>query len=66
MTDDIRFHLKTGEHGYLSNFCPLPRPLNLDGKEWPTSEHYFQAQQFADTDPAHAEAIRFPRAILDR
>ena len=55
---EIRFHLKTDEYGFLSNFFPLPRPLLLDGQEWPTSEHYFQAQQFVETDPEHAQAIR--------
>jgi hypothetical protein len=29
--NEIRFHLKTGEHGFLANFYPLPRPLVLDG-----------------------------------
>jgi ribA/ribD-fused uncharacterized protein len=55
---EIRFHLKGDEHGYLSNFFPLPHGLELDGLVWPTSEHYFQAQKFVDTDPEHAEAIR--------
>lgn len=59
--NEIQFHLKTGEHGYLSNFFSLPRPLLLEGKEWPTSEHYFQAQQFINTDPDHAEAIRLTK-----
>ena len=29
----------------------------LDGKEWPTVEHYFQAAKFAD-HPAYVEKIR--------
>lgn len=53
---EIRFHIKTGEFGWLSNFAPYP--ISLDAKEWPTSEHYYQAQKFAETDPAHAEALR--------
>ena len=59
--NEIRFHLKTAEHGYLSNFWALPRPLLLDGKEWPTTEHYFQAQKFIETDPDHGEAIRLTK-----
>ena len=55
---DILFHLKTREHGYLSNFYAPPRPILLDGKEWATSEHYYQAQKFVTIDPAWAEAIR--------
>src|SRR5207253_56250 len=38
----------------FSNFAPYP--IELDGKRWPTSEHYFQAQKFAD--PQHQESIR--------
>lgn len=51
----IRFHLKSGEHGWLSNFAPYP--ITLEGVEWPTSEHYYQAAKFTG-DPAWAEAIR--------
>lgn len=62
---EIRFHLKRDEHGYLSNFFPLPRPILIDGEAWPTSEHYYQAQKFVTTDPAHAEAIRTTRNPFD-
>ncbi len=65
MTNEIRFHLKTDEHGFLANFFPLPQPMLLDGKEWLTSEHYFQAQKFVTTDPAYAEAIRTARRPYD-
>ncbi|MBW6099577.1 DUF1768 domain-containing protein [Escherichia coli] len=30
----------------FSNFAA--RPIKVDGKTWPTSEHYFQAQKFLD------------------
>ena len=62
---EIRFHLKTEEHGYLANFFPLPQRISLDGTEWPTSEHYYQAQKFVATDPAHAEAIRTTQRPYD-
>ena len=32
-------------------------PIEMDGKTWPTTEHYFQAQKFP-TRPEHQEAIR--------
>jgi ribA/ribD-fused uncharacterized protein len=50
----INFYSVGDEHGYLSNFAEYP--IQLDGKRWPTSEHYFQAQKFADGK--HREAIR--------
>ncbi|MDE3229102.1 MAG: NADAR family protein [Chloroflexota bacterium] len=50
----ITFASPRGEHGYLSNFYPAP--FTLKGVEWPTVEHYFQAQKFAGTP--HEEAIR--------
>ena len=38
----------------FSNF--YLRDLEIDGKVWPSSEHYFQAMKF--TDPAKVEEIR--------
>ena len=51
----IRFY-RTSEtpYGCFSNFSA--HPLMLDGVRWPTSEHYFQAQKFADT--LYVEDIR--------
>ena len=40
----------------LSNF--RPSPLVLDGHEWGSVNHYFQAAKFAGTDDAWKEAIR--------
>ncbi|MDB5299381.1 MAG: hypothetical protein JWO87_1044 [Phycisphaerales bacterium] len=54
MADVIRFYSVADEYGCFSNFAPYP--IRLDGKLWPTSEHYFQAQKF--NDPPHREAIR--------
>jgi ribA/ribD-fused uncharacterized protein len=41
---------------HLSNFSR--HKVQVDGKIWPSSEHYFQAAKFFKTDPEWAEAIR--------
>jgi ribA/ribD-fused uncharacterized protein len=45
-------------YGCFSNFAPYG--FLLDGKWWPTSEHYFQAQKFAGTP--YEERIRKARS----
>lgn len=50
----IYFYSTTGPYGCFSNFSR--HSFSLDGKRWPTSEHYFQAQKFAGTE--YAEKIR--------
>jgi ribA/ribD-fused uncharacterized protein len=50
----ICFYSTKDTYGEFSNFAKCP--FVLDGKEWPTSEHYFQAQKF--TDAAYRERIR--------
>src|ERR1044072_416352 len=50
----ILFYRLNEPYGEFSNFSP--HPIKLKGKMWPTSEHYFQAQKFADTE--HEDAIR--------
>ncbi len=47
MPQTIRFYSVGAEYGELSNFALYP--ITLKGKRWPTSEHYFQAQKFADS-----------------
>src|SRR4051794_26129769 len=54
MSQAINFYHVSDEYGCFSNFSP--HPIELDGKRWPTSEHYFQAQKFEDAQ--HREAIR--------
>jgi len=46
--------------GEFSNLAPYP--IELKGKIWPTSEHYFQAQKFAGTD--HEEAVRLAKSPM--
>jgi len=50
----IRFYRQNDPYGYMSNFSS--HPVELDGRSWPTTEHYFQAQKFAGTP--HEETIR--------
>ena len=43
----IYFYGAQNAYGCFSNFSP--HPIEIDGKLWPTTEHYFQAQKFAGT-----------------
>ena len=43
----ILFNGSRGAHGFLSNFSS--HPIELEGKTWPTVEHYFQAKKFEGT-----------------
>ncbi len=54
MPNIINFYRVSDDYGCFSNFAPYP--IQMDGKQWPTSEHYFQAQKFEDCE--HQEAIR--------
>lgn len=44
----ILFYRTTEPYGAFSNFSK--HPIELDGRTWPTTEHYFQAQKFLGTD----------------
>lgn len=50
----IEFYRPADPWGELSNFHPAP--IELDGRRWPTTEHYFQAAKFPGSP--HAELIR--------
>ena len=43
----ICFYRVNDAYGCFSNFAPYP--IVIDGKRWPTSEHFFQGQKFAGT-----------------
>ena len=61
---DIKFYNQYERYYEFTNFSSYP--IKLDGKEWPTTEHYFQAQKFIGTP--YAEAIRkqrYPRGAFD-
>jgi len=51
----IEFSSKSNTHQELSNFYPAP--FLLEGRVWPSAEHYFQAQKFP-TDLVLQERIR--------
>jgi GTP cyclohydrolase II len=51
---EIRFYHSDQPWGFLSNFSR--HPILLDGRIWPTVEHFYQAKKFAGT--ADEEAIR--------
>ena len=66
MPDQIKFY-SSGEipFGAFSNFLKK-HPIIVNDKEWPSSEHYYQAMKF--TDKNVQEAIRFlktPREAAD-
>ena len=50
----IWFYYHHDPYGEFCNFYPAP--VHIDGKEWATSEHYYQAQKFLDHELA--ERIR--------
>lgn len=52
--DRIEFYREEDAYGCFSNFSP--HPIELDGRVWPTTEHYFQAQKYPGTPKE--EAIR--------
>lgn len=54
MPSQILFYSVGDEYGEFSNFAPYP--ISLDGRRWPTAEHYFQAQKVLD--PKLREQVR--------
>src|SRR5688572_13296441 len=50
----VKFYRQGEAFGEFSNFAAFP--VRLKGVEWPTTEHYFQAQKFAGTP--HEEDVR--------
>ena len=48
MSEIIHFYSTGDEYGCFSNFAAYP--IELSGNRWPTSEHYFQAQKFEESE----------------
>lgn len=57
----IYFYKTNDQYGYLSNFAPYC--FWLDGKFWATSEHYFQAHKFYDSE--YAEKVRLSNSPME-
>jgi ribA/ribD-fused uncharacterized protein len=59
--ETIEFNSKSASYSELSNFhCS---PFMLEGKMWPTVEHYFQAQKFP-ADPVLQERVCSAKSAL--
>lgn len=58
---EIKFYSSRAEFGEFSNFWLAP--IELDGKTWKSSEHYYQAQKFAGTK--HETAVRKASSPMD-
>ena len=52
--DEIKFYNRDEPYYEFTNFYYAP--IEIDGKRWPTTEHYFQAQKFVGTP--YVEKIR--------
>jgi ribA/ribD-fused uncharacterized protein len=57
----IYFYHIRDSYGFLSNFAAAP--ISINGQVWPTTEHFFQAQKFADD--AIQERIRNAKSPMD-
>jgi ribA/ribD-fused uncharacterized protein len=61
----VYFYTTTDAYGCFSNFSR--HGFELDGRYWPTAEHYFQAQKFAGTEYAdHVARARSPKEAAAR
>lgn len=66
MPDKIKFY-SSGEipFGVFSNFLKK-HPITINDKEWPSSEHYYQAMKFAGEDIQEAiRLLKTPREAAD-
>jgi ribA/ribD-fused uncharacterized protein len=64
--DAICFYESSQSYYEFTNFYPAK--ITIDGKDYPTSGHYFQSQKFVPQQPQIAEEIRntpTPREALD-
>lgn len=53
----IKFYYTKKPFGFFSNFSRYS--IILDGREWPTTEHYFQAQKYINT-PRYEDIANAP------
>jgi N-glycosidase YbiA len=59
----IYFYKVDESYGCFSNFSP--HPIQLDGLDWQTVEHYYQAQKFVDTQTSLIAVIRAVKTPLE-
>lgn len=59
--NSIKFYRVNEPYGYLSNFSR--HPISVDGKTWPSTEHYFQAMKFVGMEKE--ELIRLAKSPRD-
>jgi len=59
----ILFYLKRDPFGWLSNFSP--HAIEMNGRIWPTVEHYYQAQKFAGT-PFEEQIRQAPNPLTSK
>ncbi len=60
-TGSIEFYNRSEPYYEFTNFYRAT--VHIDGKDWPTTEHYFQAQKFIGTP--YMEKIRFRRTARE-
>lgn len=51
----IRFLSKIEQWKDFSNLAPYP--IELEGRTWPSAEHYYQYKKFEKADPEYAQKI---------
>lgn len=56
----IKFYRTGDPYGEFSNFAAFS--FRIDDIEWPTTEHFFQAQKFAGTE--HEDAVRLAHSPM--
>ncbi len=62
--DAIYFYAQGAPYGEFSNFSPYG--IEMDGRWWPTVEHYFQAQKFLDeATQEKMRAFPSPKQVAD-
>ncbi len=57
----VKFSGVSEKNGFFSNYASFP--VNLDGKTWPTAEHYVQARQFKDKN-LEEEVVKYKSASI--
>ena len=45
---EIRFYSEKDDYGYFCNYYAAP--IEVEGRVWPTSEHYYQGMKFLDAE----------------